>query len=370
MDWDGLKYLLALKEIPGVGNILAKMLIQEAGSAREVFRMPIGKLLKLPKLSEKSAKEIIHFKNFDRIETEIAYCDKESIRILPYFDKDYPSRLLQCHDAPLLLYQKGNANLNASKMVAIVGTRNSTDYGKQVTECIIDTLQPHQATIISGLALGIDGIAHRKSINSHLPTIAVLGHSLSQIYPRQHYALAQQILANGAWVSEYSIHSSFDRNNFPMRNRIVAGMCDAVILIESARKGGAMITAEIAHSYGREVYAVPGKWTDIHSQGPNHLIKTFKAHILTKPDDLAEDLGWQIKQQLIIDTFYDRKLTLQQLEGDELKIATSMDFNESYPIDTIHYATGIPIHKLSSVLLSMEFKGILKALPGKRFQLR
>lgn len=370
MNQEELKYLLALKEVKGVGDILARLLIQDTGSAQEVFRLPPGKLLKIPKVSEKVAKEIAGFQSFDWIEKEITWCEAEGIKILPFNHPEYPVRLLQCHDAPLLLFMKGKPDLNPSRVISIVGTRNFTENGQSITEQIVEALAPLDVTIVSGLALGIDGIAHRKSVELQLPTIGVLGHSLDQIYPRQHKSLAKKMLEKGGWISEFSRNSVFDRTNFPMRNRIVAGMSDATILVESAETGGSMITAEIAGSYGREVLAVPGRWTDPTAQGPNLLIKSLKAQIVTRPDDVAEIMGWKISQQLLIEDFYNRKSKFQNLEEDELKIATYLNTNNSLSIDMIHYATEIPMGILSSTLLSMEFKGILKALPGKRFQLK
>lgn len=371
MEIEELKYLLALKEIKGIGNILAKQLITEVGSAKGVFNLSVGKLLSIPRITDKIAKSIQSDHSFQRIEEEIDWCNKNSIEIIPFTDPRYPYRLLQCHDAPLLLFVKGDIDLNPKRIISIVGTRKNTSYGQSVTEELVESLAHLDVTIVSGLALGIDGIAHKQSITSQLPTIGVLGHALNQIYPRQHASLSKKMLENkGGLVSEFSTQSVFDRNNFPMRNRIVAGMSDATILIESAASGGAMITAEIAYSYGREVFAVPGKWNDTVSQGPNKLLKQLKAQILTHPNDLAEALGWKIRQQLSIDGFYNKKYKYQHLEENELKIVSYMESNESSSMDMIHYATEIPISTLSSTLLSMEFKGILIALPGKRFQLK
>jgi DNA processing protein len=370
MSSEELKYLIALKEIKGVGDILAKHLISELGSAKAVFQLPSSHLLKIPKLSEKVSKEVLNFKDFDWIEKEILWCEKEHINIIPFNDARYPKRLKVCHDAPLYLFVKGPADLNATKMLSIVGTRSCTEEGKEITEQIIESLAPLGVTIVSGLALGIDGIAHKKSLEMNLPTIGVLGHALNQIYPSQHRGLAKNIVEHGALVTEFARNTTFDKNNFPMRNRIVAGMSEATILIESAENGGSMITAEIAHSYGRDVLAVPGRWTDNMSQGPNKLIKLLKAQILTKATDISETLGWSVNQQLLFEDFYDRKSKYQNLDEDETKIVAFLDVKDPVSIDMIHYSTNIAMGNLSSILLSMEFKGILKALPGKRFQLK
>ncbi|MCO5232971.1 MAG: DNA-processing protein DprA [Chitinophagales bacterium] len=369
MSLQELKYLIALKEIKGVGDILSRFLISHVGSAEDVFKMGASKLLKIPRISESVAKEIIQFNQFGWIEDEILWCEQNDIQIVAFNQKEYPKRLLECHDAPLFLFVKGTHQLNTTKIVSIVGTRNITEYGKEVTEQIIKSLQSLDVTVVSGLALGVDGVAHKKCIELQVPTIAVLGHALDQIYPFQHKELSKKIAKQGALISEFSRNTTFNKNNFPMRNRIVAGMSDATILIESALKGGSMITAEIAHSYGREVFAIPGRWNDPVSQGANYLIKNLKAQILTQPNDLAELMGWKIKEQLIIDGFFDNKAKFQHLEENERKIVACMN-SEPVSIDILHYSTEIPIGELSAILLSLELKGILKALPGKRFQLK
>lgn len=370
MQYDELKYLLALKEINGVGDVLAKHLIREVGHPKEVFQLSAGKLLKIPKISEKVAKEIVHFQHFDAVEKELIWCEEQSIRIVSFQSEDYPKRLLECHDSPLLLFVKGNAHLNPSKIVSIVGTRKNTEYGQIITERIVEALAPLGVTIVSGLALGIDGIAHRTALQNGLPTLAVLGHALNQIYPRQHQSLAKKILDHGAWISEYSREAEFDKNNFPMRNRIVAGLSDATILIESAASGGSMITAEIAHAYGRELFAVPGRCFDEMAQGALQLIKNMKAQIVAHPDDIAESLGWKVNNQLLIDNFIDHKIKYQHLDEIELKLVSFMSPQESFTIDSIHYGTEIPMNVLSSTLLSLEFKGVVISKPGKRFQLK
>ena len=370
MQKDELKYLLALREISGIGNILAKYLIKKSGSAKEVFNTPISQLLKISRINEATAKAILHFKDFEWIEKEIQWCEDEKIEIIPFNHEKYPKRLLECHDAPVLLFVKGVINLNPSKIISIVGTRKYTEYGERVTEQIIEALRPFDVTIVSGLALGIDSIAHKKALDMNLPTYGVLGHALNQIYPRRNYGLANRMLEHGGLISEFTRKTTFDRNNFPMRNRIVAGMCDATIMIESAASGGAMITAELAHSYNREVFTIPGRWQDTTAQGPNKLIKTLKAQILTQPDDLTESLGWKKGEQLLIDNFYDRKERFQNLEEEEMQIVSQMEFNRPVSIDTLFNATNIHMGLLASTLLSLEFKGIVKSLPGKRYQLR
>ncbi|MCO5249625.1 MAG: DNA-processing protein DprA [Chitinophagales bacterium] len=365
-----LKYLLALKEIRGIGNILAKQLIKKEDSAKAVFNKSASQLLKISRLSDSIVKEIIHFQDFAWIEDEITWCEKEGIEIIPFYSEKYPQRLLDCYDAPVVLFVKGKVRLNESKVVSIVGTRKYTEYGERVTEQIIEALAPFQVTIISGLALGIDSIAHKTALEHHLPTYGVLAHGLNQLYPRRHTSMATKMLENGGLISEFTRKDEFDKNNFPMRNRIVAGMSDATVMIESAISGGAMITAEMAHSYGREVFTVPGRWTDIASQGANKLIKNLKAQILTQANDLPENLGWKEGEQLLFDNFYDRKEKYQNLDESEMQIVSQLMYNQPVSIDMLHNSTDIAVGLLSSLLLSLEFKGVIKSLPGKRYALR
>jgi len=369
-DREELKYLMALKQVNGIGDILIRFLLQHAGSATEVFRLPAGKLLRIPKISERIAKTISAFRDFDSIEKELEWYAGQDIEPITFKDHQYPQRLLTCHDAPVLLFSKGNIDLNPKRIINVIGTRKCTEYGKWVTEQIVAELAKFQTTIVSGLALGIDAAAHKAALQHQLPTIGVLGHGLDMIYPGQHHSLAKKMQENGGLLTEFQRNTQPDKGNFPMRNRIVAGMCDATILVESAESGGAMITAEYAHAYQREVIAIPGRWTDETARGPLKLIYRHKATILTDPAELAAILGWEAAgKQLLIDDFYERKALFNTLDEEERKIVDVMVRGESIAIDQLHYLTGIPVPRLSSTLLSLEFKGAISPLPGKRFLL-
>ena len=371
MSQEDIKYLVALGKIPGVGGVLTRFLISYAGSAQQVFKMPIGKLLKVPKVGEKIAKAIHQSDNIKDAEEELLWCEKEGIRLLTYLDSDYPQRLTRCHDAPILLFLKGNAKLNPQRSISIIGTRHASDYGKMVTEQIVEGLSSYGVTVISGLALGIDIAAHKAALKFNQPTFAVLGHGLDTIYPWQNKSIAEKMLAEGGLISEYPSNTKPDRNNFPQRNRIVAGMSDATIVIESAVSGGAMITAEMSFSYNRDLFAIPGRWNDEYAQGCLKLIKENKAQLITSADDIAETLGWKKSdtkatplEQLSI-----QRSLFESLDENEKMIANVMIKGQAIELDKLHYLCNLPLSTLSSTLLSLEFKGIVRSHPGKQFSL-
>jgi len=365
-----LKYLVALGMIPGIGGVLTRFLVSYAGSPQQIFKMPVGKLLKVPKVGEKTAKAIHASDTLGKAEKELEWCEGYGVEVISYLDEQYPKRLTHCNDGPILLYSKGNADLNPDRIISIIGTRHATEHGKQVTEQIVEGLAPYGVSIVSGLALGIDVAAHKAALKYGLPTIGVLGHGLDTVYPWQNKSVAQKMLENGGLLSEYPAGTTPDRNNFPQRNRIVAGMCDAAIVVESAISGGAMITAEMAFSYNRDVFAVPGRWQDEYSKGCHKLIKENKAQLITTPDEIAEAMGWKATENnnrprpSVIQT-----ALFQSLEAPESTIVSCMIPGEPIELDKIHYLCNLPMSTLSSALLSLEFKGIVTSLPGKRFSL-
>src|SRR5258708_17122306 len=257
MDQDRLSFL-ALHFIPGIGDYLVKQLVSYCGSAEQVFKTPKGKLLKIPGIGQVTAEAIKSEKTFNQAEKEFKKAEKEETEILFFTDKKYPQRLKEIEDAPSLIYYKGSANLNHPKSVAIVGTRQATDYGKEMVAKIVDDLKPHDALIVSGLAYGIDIHAHKQSVKNQLLTAAVMGSGMDVIYPAAHKDTAKKIVSHGALLTENHFGTKPDAHNFPARNRIIAGLCDALIVVEAADKGGALITAEIANTYNRDVFAVPG----------------------------------------------------------------------------------------------------------------
>lgn len=299
-----------------------------------------------------------------RAEQEVEFIERNGIQPLFFQDPDYPRRLLQCDDSPLMLYYKGCAKLNAEKVVAIVGTRNITDYGKESCSRLVNDLVDEQVLVVSGLAYGVDTVAHRTAVKAGIPTVGVLGNGLQQIYPAANKKLASEMLANGGLISECLSGTLPDRENFPRRNRIIAGMSDAVVVIESALKGGSLITADLANSYSRDVFAYPGKVTDLYSQGCNYLIRTNRAHLMEKADSLRYVMRWERlkspeeRQTTIFREFSDEEKRVMDCFGDKNTIT----------LDDIIVGTELPTTKLASLLLNLEFDGILLALPGKRYQ--
>lgn len=288
-----LLYQLSLTLVPNIGPVQAKILLQHFDAA-EIFKARKTALEKIEGIGGIRANNIKAFTDFSKAEEEIGFIEKYKIKSLFLTDKDYPQRLLNCYDSPILLYYRGTADLNGSKVIAIVGTRNNSDYGKQVTEKLIKELATQNVLIVSGLAFGIDAIAHKSAIKNQLPTVGVLGHGLDQIYPSEHSGLAKDMIKHrGGLLTEFRSHSKPDKHNFPIRNRIVAGMSDATIVIETGIKGGSMITAELANGYNKDVFAFPGRTSDTKSAGCNYLIKNNKAVLLTDAQELIEMMGWE-----------------------------------------------------------------------------
>ena len=362
-----LKYRIALTLVPGIGSVVAKNLVSYCGSIENIFRKKKYQLEKIPGIGAERADAILNQKVFDRAEEEVLFVRKHKIKTYFYLDNDYPARLKNCDDAPVLLFLKGDTDLNASRIVAIVGTRNATSYGKQVTEILIEEFSKYQATIVSGLAYGIDIIAHKESLKNKLPTIGVLAHGLDRIYPSAHKPVAEKMIRNGGVLTEFISKTNPDRENFPSRNRIVAGMTDATIVIESATKGGALITADIANSYNRDVFAVPGKIGEKFSEGCHELIRLNKAMLIESAHQVAELLNWCDDVQ---DKLGNRQLKFfHELKEDEKVLVNILQQNGKLDIDTITFQSGMPMSKVSFTLLNLEFAGVLRSLPGKVYEL-
>ncbi len=367
MSYSSLYYAIALSLIEGVGSINAKKLIAYVGSIEGIFKEKKGNLLKIPGIGEQVASEIKNANTFDLAEKELQFIEKNQIKTYLYIDETYPLRLKQCNDAPLILYVKGEVDLNADKIISIVGTRNATEYGKSMCDILLNQLVQKNIypVVVSGLAYGIDINAHKAALKNNMPTVAVLGHGLKTIYPEVHNYYAGEIIKNGALVTEFTSNTDPDRKYFVRRNRIIAGLADVTIVIESGEKGGALITAELANSYNREVFAVPGRVKDTYSKGCNQLIKNNKAMLLESADDLIEQLNWQKiehKPKIIQSSLF------TDLNDEENKILNVIRNNGEIPIDFISLESGIPIHKVSSALLNLEFAGLIKCLPGKRYK--
>lgn len=363
MDQERLSFL-ALHFIPGVGTRSIKQLISYCGSASEVFKRPKGKLQTIPGVGPATAQAIISSNTFSLAEAEFRRAGKADTQILFYTDKQYPDRLRVIDDAPSMLYFKGNCNLNHHKIVGIVGTRQATSYGRTVVEKIIEDLVPHEAMILSGLAYGIDIHAHRVAISKHLPTVAIMGSGIDVIYPGNHADIARKMTDKGGIITENMFGTKPDAHNFPARNRIIAGMCDALIVVEAAETGGALITAEIANSYSKDVFAIPGSLGQTFSEGCNKLIKINKAALLTSVKDLEYIMNWvpgikSVERQIQV-----------ELNAEEQQIADVIKAKgASMQIDELAWKTGIPPGVLATLLLHLEFKGVVKPLPGKLYQL-
>jgi DNA processing protein len=297
IDEKELLFALALQKTANIGDILAKRLLKHCGSAEAIFTEKKDHLLKIDGIGAHILADLHNTKHRKAAEKELQFLQKEQIQVHYFLDESYPTRLQHCVDSPILLFQKGNANLNARKMISIVGTRKATTYGMQFCKELIANLSPLQPTIVSGFAYGIDIVAQRAAIEHNIPTIGCLAHGLNQIYPKVHQRYMKSVEANGAFVTDFWSSSKPDRENFLKRNRLIAGMSQATIVIESAEKGGSLVTAHIANSYNRDVFAVPGRVGDTQSIGCNNLIKQQRAHILTSAADIVYMLGWELEAE-------------------------------------------------------------------------
>ncbi len=361
-----LPYQIALTQINGVGVVLAKNLISYCGSASAVFKTKKSTLLKIPDIGEFTASSIVAFRDFKRAEEEVNYIEKNKIKPLFYASPDYPYRLRSIIDCPVLIYQIGEVDLNAEKIIGIVGTRTPTDYGKHFCEQLLEDLNGTGCIVISGMAYGIDICAHKAALKFHLPTVGILAHGLDRLYPAVHQKYVNSMLLNnGGLVTEFISNTNPDRENFPRRNRIVAGLCDAVIVVETALRGGSMITAELAWQYDRNLLALPGRIGDEKSAGCNFLIKTNKAEMIENSLDLVKSLGWDIASKLPI---AQRSLPID-LNTEESMIWTFLKAKNIMAIDEIVILSSLSSSRVALTLLDLEFKGFIKSLPGKRFQL-
>jgi len=361
------KYYIALSLIPGVGSIIAKNIVSFVGSAEGVFKEKNITVQKIPKVGPFLAEAIKNADTLRNAELEIEFIEKHDIKAYIYNETDFPERLKLCEDAPIVLFVKGNCNLNAPKTIAIVGTRRATPYGKEICRKLGEGLRNHQATIVSGLAYGIDIQAHKAALSNDLETIAVLGHALNTIYPADHKAIAKQISTHGALVTEHCSHSPMDKSNFVKRNRIIAGLSDATIIVESGEKGGALITAEYAQSYNRDVFAFPGKTTDTFSKGCNKLIKTNKAAMVESIEDIEYQLNWLINDKKHGHGI--QKKLFIDLSPDEEHVRSILHSEDNLNIDVICSRSNLPMNKVSVILFNLECIGMVKCLPGNMYHI-
>ena len=361
---DQLLYKIALTQIPMVGSVLAKTLVSFTGSPEAVFSQKKSDLLKIPGVGLKVAENIVRHQSLKPAELELEFVERRNLRLLFYLDKEYPIRLKRIKDAPVLLYCQGNVDLNVPRILSIVGTRKASNYGLNQCDQIISNLASSDVMIVSGLAYGIDIASHRKSVALGLTTVGVLGSGLDRIYPAAHRKTAQEMIeGQGALITEYGQGTKPDKENFPMRNRIIAGMCDALLVIESDIKGGSMITAEMANGYHKDVFAIPGRVGDQYSRGCNFLIKTNRAHLVETGNELADYMQWspsQLSEPTQIKLF-------DELTSDEQTLYKLLQSQDQISIDRIYKEVPLTVSQIASILLNLEFKGLVRALPGKMY---
>lgn len=360
-----LLYKIALTLIPHVGAVTGKNLISYCGSVKAVFESSKKALLKIPGIGIETANSIVKQDVLSLAEMEMRFLEEHDVSAYYYLDANYPSRLKHLPDAPILLYFKGNANLEAERTVGIIGTRKPTATGKLICEEFVEELKSYNVSIISGLAFGIDITAHKKCVATKIPTIGVLGHGLGTIYPSSHKKVAQQMLEQGGLLTEFAHTFGPDGPHFPMRNRVVAGLCDALVIIETPRRGGSMITANFANQYHKDVFAFPGRIKDKESEGCNLLIKSHKAALLEGAKDLAYVMQWGAKK---------RKREVQkslfvELNSNQKKIVDLLKQAEQLSIDQMSASVTLTNSEMAGELLDLELKGVIKSLPGKRYLL-
>lgn len=357
---------IALTKIKGVGPKTARRLLEHFPSVKEIFQAKKKELEAIPGIHKNMVDALLKRDYFNEAEEELTFIDKHQIETLWIGDDNYPKLLKQCEDAPLTLYFKGKGNLNPPRSVSIVGTRNATAYGKKLTEELIERLAGMDIQIISGLAYGIDVHAHRLALKHNIPTVGVLGHGLSLIYPAAHRETAAKMLDNGGLLTEFTSSTQPDRPNFPARNRIIAGISDVTIVVEAAIKGGALITAEIANSYNRDVCSYPGAVDQEYSAGCNYLIKTNRAHLVRNAEDLIYIMGWDKTASRSIG----KQLALlpPKLPKDQLSVYNLLREREQSSIDDLVVGLDMPMSKLALTLLEMELAGHIISLPGKIYK--
>ncbi|MCY7326968.1 MAG: DNA-processing protein DprA [Saprospiraceae bacterium] len=363
---DSLLHQIALTLVPQVGAVTAKTLVSYCGSAEAVFQARRQELLKIPGIGPTVADCLQLPEPLQQAERELVFLEKNHVTALFYTHDRYPVRLRQCHDSPAMLFFKGSSVdlLNAERIIAMVGTRQPTDYGKALCEEIVEGLKPYNVLMVSGLAYGVDITAHRKATAVNMPNIGVLGQGLASIYPAQHRSTAEKMLENGGLLTEYIAATRPDRENFPMRNRIIAGLCDALVVVESAISGGSMISAEMASGNEREVFALPGRAKDPKSAGCNLLIKSMRAKLMESAADLAAALQWpEPGKSKTVQT----KLFLD-LSIAETRLLELIRQTPDIPIDLLSSSANLPPGELAALLLALEFKGAIRTLPGKRYR--
>lgn len=365
---EDLEYKIAISLIPGIGSVTARNLISYVGSVEGVFHEKEKNLMKIPGVGEVNAQRIVRQNVLDRAKLEVEFIQKNHIQTFFYLDGNYPARLKNCSDAPIILYFKGNAKLNERRIISVVGTRNATNYGKEICNNLIRNFseKSYHILVISGLAYGIDVHAHKACLKYNIPTVGVFAHGLDTVYPSLHAPIATKMLDNGGLITDFISETKIERPNFLRRNRIIAGLADATVIVESAEKGGALVTADIANSYNRDVFAFPGRSTDLYSRGCNKLIKFNEAILVENQADIEKAMNWDIK---VSTTRAVQTSLFVELTPDEQKLVDLLKGGDRF-VDEITIETQLPMSKVSALLLGLEFKGLIVSLPGKMYRLK
>lgn len=359
-----LLWAMGLTLLPGIGNITAKRLIAFCGGLEGVYHQTTASLHRIPGIGPALSRALIQGQALRLAEAEMRFARKEQIRVLVYLDKAYPERLKMCEDGPVVLYVKGAGALECRRNVAVVGTRKATDYGREATRKLVQGLSGKVDQVISGLAYGIDAEAHKAALEYGIPTFAVLAHGLDHLYPAVHRKLATRMLETGGLITEFASGSLPDREHFPRRNRIIAGMCDATIVVEAADKGGALITADLADSYNRDVFAMPGRTSDPMSSGCLKLIRTQKAGLICRAEDLLYDMRWDEEKPAL------GHQTSLFPGTDPLAEGIWAKLSECRSLDDLLLDSGMSQGRLRALLLEMELEGWVEAIPGNRWKRR
>ncbi|QIX59850.1 DNA-protecting protein DprA [Hymenobacter sp. BT18] len=374
MNDDTLLHEVALTLFPGVGPQLTRQLMSYGGSARNVLHLLPGKLLKIPGVGPATVAVLTgkeRMAALQQAEASVRKAEKEGIQLLFYTSKQFPARLKHIPDAPVLLYYQGTADLNQPKTLALVGTRQATDYGREQTERLVRGVASHRPLIVSGLAYGIDIAAHRAALQEGLDTVGVMATGLDVIYPHAHRKTAEKMLSQGGLLTEFPFGTPPDKYNFPARNRIIAGLADGTVVVEAAKKGGALITADLAQGYDRDVLAVPGPLGSAASEGCHELIKTNKAALYSEPADIEQVLNWDLALHLTGKPQAPTTFDPLDFTDEEFGLLTVLQQapNREEHLDSLAWKAQQPVHQVASLLLGLEFRGLVKALPGKRFGL-
>lgn len=363
--------ILALMHTPGVGAVTIRQLVSHCGTAAQVFQADYRKLIKIPGIGDKIVKAILAKNALEMAERELLQCQKTGTELLFYTDPGYPARLRPLYDAPIALYAKGTIDFNWPRTVGIVGTRKISEYGKAVTEQIIRDLVPYEPLVVSGLAYGVDITAHRHCIRHNLATLGVMASGLDVIYPAVHERTAIEMQEHGGIVTENAWGTKPDFMRFPARNRIIAGLSDVTLVVESGRTGGSLITVEFAQNYHREVFAVPGMITEPASEGCNFLIRDHKAAIFTSVADMAEALGWACGAPAAGSELpvANAPISFEGFTQDEGQVLSLLKQNGPMQIDELAWQSGIHLNRLATLLLNLEFQGMVRSMPGKKYGL-